>query len=129
MNINFQTKGDKIWIITTDMELAPVPRCCYVGNRMTRLDQILNAKKIGVSRIEHADYEQSVNDGRLVIEPCPFTRHDFDAAELMFGLCINVWNMTMDKWKQEIWNQYRNGNKKNKLVINLHRTVDNIFIV
>ena len=123
--VNFQVRTNKVFLVTKDLEMGTIPRCCYEGLRLTRLDQILNEKKIGISRIRHTDYQQSIIDGKLRIEPCPLANGDLKIAETMFGLCINIWSFTLVN-KNEEWKQLRKGASGNhKIVINLHRAVDN----
>jgi len=110
-------------LVTNGFEMAPMPRCVYEGQRMVRLDDILNSLKIGMSRICHTDYPQTIIDGKLSIQPCPIQDDEFDIAETMFGLSINVWTFKLVQ-KNEEWTQIRMGNPKNKIVINLHRRVD-----
>jgi len=103
--------------------LAPVPRQVYEGVKLTRLDQILSTKNIGISRIQHGKYVQQIVDGKLLIEPCPLADHDFEVAELMFGICINLWSYNYVKMKSihTAWRQLRSGKAGQKIVINLHR--------
>jgi len=86
----------------------------------------LNKVGIGQSRICHADFVQTTVDNKLVITPCPLTYGAYDEAEAMFNICVNVWTYVL-KDNHEQWGQLRAGNQKNKIKINLHRNVDNIY--
>jgi len=108
--------------------MGVIPRQAYDGVKFNRLDDILNAKKIGMSRIQHGKYVQKIIDGnRLAIEPCPFADNDFAVVEVMFGVCINLWTSKTDMNKHTQWHQIRTGNVKNQTIIHLHRKVDEIY--
>jgi len=71
----------------------------------------------------HPDYNQEIINGKLTINPCPLATGAYDVAELMFGVCIDVWTKREVNHRTQ-WRQIRTGNIENETNICLHRSVD-----
>lgn len=110
--VYFQQGGDKLYLLSDPIFLSSIPHACT--GRLKRLDQIVNFLKLQPSEKQHADFNQTVENGIVKIQPCLIEAGLFSLAEWLYDIKINIWT---EKDDGKI--QVRVGNPENVTEINL----------